>query len=255
MPQPTGFYLPLSPPRRLMGDFLHFAGKVPSAPVERRMNLAPLVAARDRASPKPGWCSIFTKAWGFACAAHPALRRSYLSFPLPRLYQHPTNVATIAVERPYGGDDAVFFIQMTQPERQPLLEIDKRLKWFKDRPLDSAAVLVRQMKLAALPRPLRRLLWWSALNLSGRRRARLLGTYGVTAYSGLGAASLHPPGLLTSTLTYGVVEPDGSVPVRVVYDHRTLDGGTVARALADVERVLLHDIVAELRYLEALEAA
>ena len=172
MPQPTGFYLPLSLPRRLMGDFLHFSSRIPSVPVERRMNLAPVVMARELATPKPSWCSIFTKAWGFACAAHPALRRAYLSFPWSRLYQHSINVATIAVERPYGGDDAVFFIQMTQPERKPLLEIDRRLKWFKDRPLDSAAVLQRQMRLASLPQPLRRLLWWSALNLDGRRRAR-----------------------------------------------------------------------------------
>src|SRR5689334_11247055 len=109
MPQTTGFYLPLSRPRRLICDFLHFANQVPSVPVERRMNLASLVAAREVATPKPSWCSIFTKAWGFTCAAHPALRRSYLGFPWPRLYQHPSSVATIAVERPYGDEDAVFF--------------------------------------------------------------------------------------------------------------------------------------------------
>jgi hypothetical protein len=254
MPQPTGFYLPLSRPRRLMGDFLHFAQRVPSVPVERRMKLAPLVAAREAATPRPSWCSIFTKAWGFACAAHPPLRRAWLSFPWPRLYQHPINVATVAVERPYGGDDAVFFMQITRPEQKPLTEISARLKWFKDRPLDSAAALQRQMRLAGLPLPLRRLLWWGALNLDGRRRARLLGTFGVTSYSGLGSSSLHPRGLLTSTLSYGVIEPDGAVDVRVVYDHRTLDGGTVARALADLERFLMHEILAELRYLEGLRA-
>jgi hypothetical protein len=79
-----------------------------------------------------------------------------------------------------------------------------------------------------------------------------MGTFGVSAYAGLGAASLHPRGLLTSTLSYGVIEPDGSVPVRITYDHRTLDGGTVARALADMERALHHEILAELRYMEGL---
>ncbi len=77
----------------------------------------------------------------------------------------------------------------------------------------------------------------------------------MTAYAGLGAASLHPRGLLTSTLSYGVIEPDGSVMVRVTYDHRTLDGGTVARALANMESVLRNEIVAELRYMEGLQAA
>jgi hypothetical protein len=219
------------------------------------MHLGPVVQARALAIPRPSWCSIFTKAWGFTCANHPALRRAYLSFPWTRLYQHPINVATIAVERPYGDEDAVFFIQINQPEQKPLLEIDRRLKWFKDRPLQSAAVLRRQFNLSGLPRPLRRLLWWGALNLNGRQRAHFFGTFGVTVYSGLGATSLHPRGLLTSTLNYGVIESDGEVTVRIVYDHRVLDGGTVARALADLERVLLHDIVAELRYLEELRAA
>ena len=49
-------------------------------------------------------------------------------------------------------------------------------------------------------------------------------------YSNLGAESLHPLSPLTTTLTYGVVRPDGTVPVRVVYDHRVMDGGTIARA-------------------------
>ena len=45
----------------------------------------------------------------------------------------------------------------------------------------------------------RRLLWWTALNLSGRHRARLMGTFGVSVYAGLGAASLHPLSVLTTS--------------------------------------------------------
>jgi pyruvate/2-oxoglutarate dehydrogenase complex dihydrolipoamide acyltransferase (E2) component len=60
---------------------------------------------------------------------------------------------------------------------------------------------------------------------------------------------------LTSTLNYGVIAPDGSVDVRLTYDHRVLDGATVARALADLERVLNCEILAELRYLRCAEAA
>jgi hypothetical protein len=99
------------------------------------------------------------------------------------------------------------------------------------------------------------LIWWIGLNASGRKRAHFMGTAGVSAYAGLGAASLHPLSLLTSTLNYGVIEPDGSVDVRLTYDHRVLDGGTIARALADLERVLTHEILAELRYLQAVGAA
>jgi hypothetical protein len=253
MPQPAGFYLPLSLPRRLMNDVVHFARQVPSTVIERPMNLACVAAARDQAIPKPSWCALFTKAWGMACAANPPLRRAYLGGPWPRLYQHPVSVATIAVERPYGHEDAVFFLQVSRPERQPLTDIDGRIKWFKDRPLGSAAIVRRQLRLARQPWFIRRPLWWLALNSNGRYRARLLGTFAVTACSGLGAETLHPPCLLTSTLSYGVIDPDGDVVVRVSHDSRTLDSGLVARALADLERFLKHEIVAELRYLQGLD--
>jgi hypothetical protein len=253
MPQPAGFYLPLSLPRRLMTDMLHFAHQVPSIPVEREMNLAAVMEARELAVPKPSWCSLFAKAWGITCAAHPSLRRAYVKFPWPRLYQHPVSVASVAVERPYGDENAVFFLQISRPEICPLTEIDARIKWFKDRPLGSSAVMRRQLTIARQPLPVRRLLWWIGLNVSGRQRARLLGTFGLSVYSGLGADSLHPTCLLTSTLSDGVIGRDGRVPVRVSYDHRTLDGATVARALADLERFLTHEILAELRYVQGLD--
>ena len=45
----------------------------------------------------------------------------------------------------------------------------------------------------------------------------------------------------------GVIEPDGSVDVRLIYDHRVLDGTTVARALAELEETLNRELVNELR--------
>jgi len=253
MPQPRGFDLPLSLPRRLIGDLMHFVNKTPTVPVERRMNLAPVAAARERAVPKPSWCALFTKAWGMACAAPPPLRRSYLSFPYERLYQHPISVASIAVERPYGDDNAVFFTQISAPERHPLADLDRRIKWFKDRPLGSSSIMRRQLLVARLPRTLRRMVWWIGLNVDGRLRVRMFGNFGVSVYSGLGAASLHPPTVGPSTITYGLIDADGDVTVRVSYDHRALDGADVARALNSLESFLNHEILAELRYLERVE--
>jgi pyruvate/2-oxoglutarate dehydrogenase complex dihydrolipoamide acyltransferase (E2) component len=74
-----------------------------------------------------------------------------------------------------------------------------------------------------------------------------LGTFGVTSYSGLGAESLHPLSPLTATLNYGVIGHNGSVDVRIIYDHRVMDGATVARALARMEEVLNEGLVGELR--------
>jgi pyruvate/2-oxoglutarate dehydrogenase complex dihydrolipoamide acyltransferase (E2) component len=74
-----------------------------------------------------------------------------------------------------------------------------------------------------------------------------MGTFGLSVYSGLGAESLHPLSPLTTTLNYGVISARGAVTVRVTYDHRVMDGTTVARALARLETVLNEDLCKELR--------
>jgi hypothetical protein len=255
MSQPKGRVIPLSLPRRLIGDVLHFARQVPSVPVQRRMNLAAVVAARQAAAPRPSWVALFTKAYAFVCAARPELRRSYLSFPRPHLYEHPAAVASVAVERRLGDEDAVLFGHVTAAQSYSLTELDLRLRAFKEQPPERIGAFRRALRVSALPRPLRRLAWWFALNVSGRKRAHFLGTFGVSVYAGLGAASLHPLSPLTTTLNYGVIDADGGVDVRLVYDHRVLDGATVARALQELERVLHCEIIAELRYLRAVEAA
>lgn len=256
MSQPKGHTIPLSLPRRQVCDLLHFATRIPTVPVERILRIDAAAQAREQASPRPGWCSLFTKAWAIVCARQPALRRAYLSYPWPRLYQHPVNVATVAIERRFSDDEeGVLFHLITRPEEKALVEINTRIKGFKDLPLASAAVLRRQFRIATYPRPLRRLLWSTGLNWNGRVRARFFGTFSVSSYSASGAQSLHPLSVLTSTLNYGTVEPDGRVMTRVVYDHRTLDGSVVGRAMGELERVLQNDITAELRYLAKLDAA
>ncbi len=45
-------------------------------------------------------------------------------------------------------------------------------------------------------------------------------------------------------------DDEGNVNVRIVYDHRVLDGATVARALARLEEVLTGEIAVELERME-----
>src|SRR5262249_10413782 len=129
------------------------------------------------------------------------------------------------------------------------------LRRCREAPVGRISLFRRILRVSRLPRPLRRLLWWVGLNVSGRRRARLMGTFGVSVYSGLGASSLHPLSPLTTALHYGVIDADGAVDVRLTYDHRVLDGATVARALDDLERVLKCEILTEIRYFQAVDAA
>jgi hypothetical protein len=238
MPEPYGRRLGLSLPRRWVGDFLHFAQKVPTIPVQRRMNIAPLMAARQQAVPRPSWCSIFTKAYAMVAAKHPELRRTYLHFLRPCLYEHPVSVASIAVERQVGDERAVLFTQVRAPEEHTPEQLDSYLQDCKELPLERIGTFKRALRVSRYPRPIRRLMWWLALNFCGYYRARNVGTFGVSVYSGLGAESLHPLSLMTTTLNYGVIAEDGTVDVRIIYDHRVLDGATVARALGELECVL-----------------
>jgi len=252
---PKGKWLRLSTPRRLICDLMHFARKVPTVPVERRMNLAPLLVARQQAQPRPGWCAIFTKALAFVAATRPELRRAYLTFPWPHLYEHPVSVASIAFERQLGDEDVVLFAPINNLENRGLAELDLKLRQCKETPIEKVPAFRRALKITALPRPLRRFLWWFGLNVWGRKRAHYMGTFGVSVYGSRGASSLHPLSPLTSVLNYGPISPDGAVNVRLIYDHRVLDGATVARVLDDLEKVLNCEILAELRYLKTLEAA
>ncbi len=247
MPEPIGRRLPLSLARRFICDLVQLARRVPTVPVQRRMNVAAVADARRLLVPKPSWCAIFTKAYGFIAADRPEFRRAYVPFPRPHLYEHPNNIASIAIERRLGEEDAVFFAHLRNPEKQSLPQIDSFLQYCKDEPLSTIALFRWTLGISRLPRPLRRLAWWYAHDTSGYRRARWMGTFGVSVYSALGAESLHPLSPLTTALNYGVIRPDGEVDVRIIYDHRVIDGATVARALLDLERVLNQDIVAELQ--------
>ncbi len=245
----VGRKIALSAPRRIMCDLMAVSKSIPTVPVQRAMNIANVVAARARLAPGPdvpGWCAIFTKAYALTALRFPELRRAYVSFPRPHLYEHPHSIASIAVEREYEGENAVFWGQLRRPEEQSLRNLQAHLRGYKDKPIDDIALFQRVLRLGRLPWALRRFAWWLGLNFSGRKRANYLGTFGVSVYSGLGAESLHPISPLTTTLNYGSIGKDGAVSVRIVYDHRVVDGAVVARALAFLDGVLNREIVAEL---------
>src|SRR5262249_43427339 len=163
-----------------------FAKKVPSVPVQRRMNIAPLVEARSQADPRPGWCALFTKAYALVAQRRPQLRRAYISWPWPHLYEHPDSVASIAIERQVGDEDAVLFAQILRPADLTPDQLDSFIQNCKEAPLDQIGFFRRALFVARLPRLVRHFLWWLGLNYSGYKRSRNLGTFGVSVYSGLG---------------------------------------------------------------------
>jgi hypothetical protein len=255
MLETKGRYLSLSWPRRYMNDGMYFARQMPHVSVLRQMNLRELAAARQTACPRPGWCSLFVRAFGLVAARRPELRRLYMSYPWPHLYEHPHTVALVPIDRPHDDENAVYVGNVRSPESQDAVQIDGHLRRYQNEPLDRISLFRRARKVSAQPLFLRRLLWWWALNASGAGRAKYFGTCVVSSVAAMGAElqSLIIPA--TIGLTYGIVAKDGTVNVRMLFDHRVLDGALVARALEDLERVLRTDLVVELRYQCAFDAA
>ena len=253
MREPKGVVFPLSVPRRLIADLLHFARRVPSIPLSRMMDVSALFTARRSHPARPSWSVIFMKAYARVAMDHPPLRRALLEWPVHRMYEHPQTNCSLAIERTFLGEEGVFFGMFRAPEGQTLGELQRSLIEFKHAPLDEIGFFRRMIRISRFPTPIRRFLWSSSLNVSGRARAKRFGTVGVTTLGGTGVEQIHPLSPLTTTLTFGPIDSWGKVTVKIIYDHRVLDGAYVARRLVDLEETLNTAILDELRKGEICE--
>ena len=246
MSRQAGRNLAVSPFRKLVIELSHHCQKVPGATVERSMNLSALAAARQSTMPKPSWTGIFLKAMSIVAAEQSELRCTYMPFPWPHLYEHPINIANFTIERRIQDENVVFFVQVRSPERRSLPRSRQ------DHPHEPGrAGRNRQVLQASHPHEQSavdrtRLTWWVSLNLFGKLRCHNFGTFTLTSVAAAGGGVLCMPALLTSSLHYGLFDEFGNLPMRITFDHRAVDGCTVARALVRLEEVLHNEILQEL---------
>ena len=255
MSLPPGRFVPTPRGRRIVQDIMHFARSVPTVVVERRVQIPAVAAARAAAAPRPGWFAVFLKAVGLAAREVPDLRRSLMTVPWPRLYEHACSVAAVTVERELDGGPAVLIVQIRQPEDTPLTDIDAQLKKAKTAPVWDVAAYRRVLRLCRYPRPVRRLVWWLGLRASPGWRQKYFGTFTASSTVTSGAETAVALTPLTSYFTFGEVGADGGVTLRLMFDHRVTDAAPMSRALAAMERALNADILAELQALATRAAA
>jgi hypothetical protein len=245
-----GRAVPLSLPRRLVGDLMRFSMGVPRVTVQRRMNLTPLVDARKALRERPSWTAIFVKGYALLAQETPELRRAYVKLPWPQLYEYPESVAAITYEREHRGEKAVLLSRIKSPAGRSITELSRLIREAQSKPVLEVADFRRALRTARAPAPFRRLAMWLGLNL-GRQRANYFGTFHLSVYSGLGAESFNPLSPLTTLLNYGPIDEQGCVNVRILYDHRVMDGATVARALERFDTLLNGPVADEVRALGA----
>ncbi len=218
------------------------------------MALGQLAALRAACPERPAWTAIFAKAFAIVARDMPPLRRAYVRLPSPRLYEYPQSTASIAIERTYDGDTGLLFFRIQRPDAMSLPELSRLIRSATTAPVEDVSIFRRALRVSRLPLIIRRMVWWFGLN-AGRARGNYFGTYGISVYANLGAESLHPISPLTTVINYGVIRDDGDVAVRAMYDHRVMDGTTVATALQRLEETLHTVIADELRALAPQRAA
>lgn len=245
MSKPKGRTLPISPYRRSVAELMHFSQQVPAVTAERRMDLSPLIAARASAAVRSSWTVIFSKAFAMLGRDYPVLRQSFMKFPWARIYEHPHSIAALNIERRLPTEDIVIFCLISRPENRTLAEMDAKVRYHRETPVEQLRCYIRSERMGKLPWPTRRHVWWASVNMFGRRRCHNFGTFSVSSIASHGAGLLTVVPLLTSAIHYSLFE--GSVlPMRMTFDHRVMDGATVARVLTDFEQVLNRELVKEL---------
>ena len=118
--------------RAIVLDVIRLARKVPSFPVERWFELAEVDRARQAARQRISWITLFARAYGLAGCEVAELRQAYLGWPVPRVYQSPYSVISVAVNRQTEQGARLLFGRLRFPEQRSLVEIQSRTGYLCD---------------------------------------------------------------------------------------------------------------------------
>jgi hypothetical protein len=240
-----GRKIALSLPRRLIVEHLRLSMGVPTCTLVGTLELLPLVAARGRLVERPAWTAIFAKALALAGQTVPELRRIYVKLPRPHFHELPYSVASVVVERDFGGEPALLYALVKAPETLGLPALSERIRQAKTAPLEAFKNLRLALMVARLPQPFRRLAVWLGRNI-GRQAANQFGSFGISTVVMDGIRFPDPVIPWTSFLIYGPIGADGRMELTFAFDHRVLDGSHAVAAFQALQAALSGPILAEL---------
>ena len=240
----SGKSYPVPSDRRLMCDLMSLQREIPAVPYRKSMALARLYAARKRCPTRISWVVLFIKGLTRMSEEFPVLRRAYMPGLTPRIYEHPSCIANLALERSQNQSSRLFFARFHQPESKSLLQIQRQLIRFQNEPLPRH--FGDQLRISKFPWPIRHLILRAQFCFSGRRRAKRLGTIGITTLAAQGIEIEKPICPIPFIFTYGQINSQIECPVTFCADHRLIDGMAVSEILSRMEIVLNNDIADEL---------
>src|SRR5258708_7128000 len=185
-------YVRLTLPRLWIRDTIYFGKKSMIVGGSTMLRVSAVMAARRNNQPLVSWSAILIKALALTSKKWPELKRAYIAFPWPHLYEHPHCVATVVVEREWQGARCVFVDQIPAPESKSLRELDQRLDGMKALKIEAVGSFRRLIRITRLPLPLRRLIWLIALRGSGRLKSRYFGTFSINSLTPRHAPTTQP---------------------------------------------------------------
>ena len=232
------------PNRRLTWDLMWFNKSVPQCGHDIVCDLSKLAEARAACSIRVSWPALFLKAYGLVAAEFPELRQTWYRWPWGHLYQHSCSVGVVTVHRQHDGDPWLFWGLIPQPENLPLSHIQETIDGFTSE--EPCRVFRRQLQLARLPTVFRRLIWGWNVHVAKAKRAKRLGTFFLSTLSSRGVEIQMPPAIQTGCLTFGPLDDRGSSRITLAYDHRVMDGVSIAEILTRLKTVLLGTLRTEL---------
>jgi hypothetical protein len=253
IPSGTGRIVPTNLCRRWVGDMLHFAQRVPLVAGEGFIKVRAMAEARKKLANPPTWHSLAVKALGIASMKIPELRRAYLPYPWPRLYEAPYSVASVVFDREFQGEHATFFAPMLHPEYLPLEKIQAKVQAWKTDPIEAHGVLRRIVRNSKAPRPIRRLMWNIGLYWNGYLRARNFGTFAVNSVAAIRARMAQFLTPITSVTYYGSVTKEGKMEIQMAFDHRVFDGDVCAKTRMELEHAMNHELLEEVLKLAQID--
>ncbi len=204
------------------------------------------MAARKGSFQRIGWAAIFAKAYALVSQETPELRQTYISYPWARIYQHPSSIVSISVNRfdETIGCERLFWTRIRNVESLSLLDIQSAVEQYQH--ADVTTLFPDGRLLESLPSPLRTFFWHILMRWTGRKRARKLGTFSLSTLATYGTTNHAHPLVVTTSLSYGPLDNEACSTVTLQADHRVLDGAIAARALVSLEEKLQNEIVNEL---------
>lgn len=248
-----GTRIPLSNGRRLVDDVIRVARRQPMAAFTRDMDVSRLCDLRRQIKPRLSWNAIMMKAYAMVAAETDELRQVYVSLPWPHIYQANENVAMITVAREDQGQTRLLFARFNRPESLSLHQIQEQLDHYNTAPIQSIKQFRHQIRFAALPTFLRRMVWFMMNDVWPSKRASHVGTFGMSISgfnNAYGNAHLGPNATILG------VDPaprQGVARTILTFDHRILDGKPTIDVISQLYKTLMGPIAEEMQALAAAE--